>query len=417
MRVCGFTPLDAAEPTEDDDQSPKPDMAVNTWITDRTICSSEQSTLIDSIRPVVTPHGRAAIFINTSGHYLLAQDLVLPGAPIIIDASDVTLDLNGYSLSCSGVCEQMVYAPTDGQLRLKNGMIRGGVTTFSAINTFRLSLQDLYLECTDTPNCYAISAFGVHTVDIYAVIVKGIENSALISARGGSITGSVFQAVEDGLSAVFAEGALIQSNLFRADVALELSGDNIVTHNAIASSSFGIGITMLGGRSIIRRNFIDARGGIAIALHDGNHIIADNNIDGGGILIGAGNNEIMGNMLIDAQMLNESNFAISVLSMGNTLAENLIVRHRCGLMFAAGDNSYRDNIALAVEEGVCGQENIDTGGNLFPTPTCGNHLRGVTEVCDGSDLGFQSCESLGFSRGNLGCSTMCDAYDTSGCVP
>jgi hypothetical protein len=46
--------------------------------------------------------------------------------------------------------------------------------------------------------------------------------------------------------------------------------------------------------------------------------------------------------------------------------------------------------------------------------TCGNNTREGTEQCDGADLNSQTCSTLGFTSGTLGCTNMC-AFDTSSC--
>jgi len=48
-------------------------------------------------------------------------------------------------------------------------------------------------------------------------------------------------------------------------------------------------------------------------------------------------------------------------------------------------------------------------------PLCGNGVRDVSEVCDGSDLGDETCQSLGFESGTLACLGSCDGYDVTGC--
>jgi cysteine-rich repeat protein len=64
-----------------------------------------------------------------------------------------------------------------------------------------------------------------------------------------------------------------------------------------------------------------------------------------------------------------------------------------------------------------------SGGCTFNTagcsagPTCGNGVREGGEVCDGPDLGGQSCQSQGFAGGNLGCNGACSAFNTTGCAP
>ncbi len=46
---------------------------------------------------------------------------------------------------------------------------------------------------------------------------------------------------------------------------------------------------------------------------------------------------------------------------------------------------------------------------------CGNNVREESEVCDGTDLAGQTCQSLGFDAGTLACNVNCDGFNTSGC--
>jgi cysteine-rich repeat protein len=46
---------------------------------------------------------------------------------------------------------------------------------------------------------------------------------------------------------------------------------------------------------------------------------------------------------------------------------------------------------------------------------CGNNVLEAGEECDGAELGGQSCRQLGFSYGELSCSSNC-VLDTSNCV-
>jgi hypothetical protein len=48
-------------------------------------------------------------------------------------------------------------------------------------------------------------------------------------------------------------------------------------------------------------------------------------------------------------------------------------------------------------------------------PLCGNGVRDNGELCDGTDLGGQSCADHGM-KGTLGCSGLC-SFDLSGCAP
>lgn len=49
-------------------------------------------------------------------------------------------------------------------------------------------------------------------------------------------------------------------------------------------------------------------------------------------------------------------------------------------------------------------------------PVCGNDVQEEPEVCDGSDLNSQTCETKGFASGNLACAAGCLSFDTSGCA-
>ena len=47
---------------------------------------------------------------------------------------------------------------------------------------------------------------------------------------------------------------------------------------------------------------------------------------------------------------------------------------------------------------------------------CGNNVREGTEVCDGTDLAGQTCQSQGFDAGTLACFGDCTGFDASGCL-
>lgn len=48
---------------------------------------------------------------------------------------------------------------------------------------------------------------------------------------------------------------------------------------------------------------------------------------------------------------------------------------------------------------------------------CGNNVKEQGEVCDGIDLAGQTCETLGYQSGSLGCNADCSAFSTRRCVP
>jgi hypothetical protein len=69
-------------------------------------------------------------------------------------------------------------------------------------------------------------------------------------------------------------------------------------------------------------------------------------------------------------------------------------------------------------EGGGSGDSIDVYGAGFTSvPTaCGNDLIEGGELCDGTDLGGQTCGDFGCSGGSLACNGSCDGFDTSNCT-
>jgi len=51
-----------------------------------------------------------------------------------------------------------------------------------------------------------------------------------------------------------------------------------------------------------------------------------------------------------------------------------------------------------------------------PNPACGDGVKNGSEVCDGDDLGGETCVTQGFDGGTLVCTGNCAGFDTSGCM-
>ena len=56
--------------------------------------------------------------------------------------------------------------------------------------------------------------------------------------------------------------------------------------------------------------------------------------------------------------------------------------------------------------------------SITAPPGCGNNVQDPPELCDGGDLGGETCQSIGggFTGGSLACNGTCDGWDTSACT-
>jgi cysteine-rich repeat protein len=52
-----------------------------------------------------------------------------------------------------------------------------------------------------------------------------------------------------------------------------------------------------------------------------------------------------------------------------------------------------------------------------PTEDCGNNAVEGSETCDGTDLAGETCETLGWGGGTLGCASDCAGFDETACTP
>jgi len=68
-------------------------------------------------------------------------------------------------------------------------------------------------------------------------------------------------------------------------------------------------------------------------------------------------------------------------------------------------------------DGVCDADETETTcpDDCWTPPECGDGLTEGDEVCDGSDLGVETCTSQGFFTGDLSCLADCSGYDTAAC--
>src|SRR5262245_50234597 len=107
---------------------------------------------------------------------------------------------------------------------------------------------------------------------------------------------------------------------------------------------------------------------------------------------------------------------VEVLSAarGNCSIKFMVKYNQAFVRYGGSCPTLESENAFEVYLNQCTNEVADAaGGGLFPA--CGDGAINVAgEQCDGADLGGESCASLGFVAGTLGCAGC--AFDTSACT-
>lgn len=126
--------------------------------------------------------------------------------------------------------------------------------------------------------------------------------------------------------------------------------------------------------------------------------------------------------LLECRLKAESTFA----SKGDA-AKRAAALEKCGASFGksfgraiaafgAGDCPSTPSAAFDEYLTRCSDDTVAAArGGALPAECGSGAIDAASEQCDGSDLGGDSCASLGFASGTLGCTTAC-RFDTSACA-
>jgi len=90
--------------------------------------------------------------------------------------------------------------------------------------------------------------------------------------------------------------------------------------------------------------------------------------------------------------------------------------HSLMLNSLANDTLYYYKTESCDAVGNCANSTIYDFRTLATGFVCGNEMREGSEICDGTDLAGQTCQSLGYGSGTLGCYVDCSGFNASLCV-
>lgn len=291
-----------------------------------------------SVLPSAADEGRIPIWepttIDTPGRYFLTRDLIVSGDNgIEVDAVDVTLDLNGYSVRhVSRGQHGILLQEGSDEITVRNGRVSGWsncIGISGLVGPPRIRIEDMDLrDCTYGIHLREVETFvirdnHVSETSFVGILVQGVVPGSTEST--GLIEGNLVTTAErDGIQVSSAYGAEIRGNVVsdfctmeppmpldtpRVGLSVHGKGNRIVENVVFGSSTGCLGVRIIFGYdslfennvvvgtglsgieftswSILRGNVAAANGehglvdgelGSSYTLFDGNHCV-----DNGGI--------------------------------------------------------------------------------------------------------------------------------------
>jgi hypothetical protein len=236
-------------------------------------------------RSPIPPAGWSGAFpitITQPGSYFLTQNLSpFTAGGIDIEASDVTLDLNGFTISRTGVCcgvnEDGIFggATLRNAVTVRNGTIDGFATGIQGIAFVRSSFEDLKLAHNVGEGLDIGSGNLVLRVMAWAND-GGIRITQQADNYGGSLT-----------------DCIVSRNTGDAVV---LNANNVFIKGCVIDANTGDGLIVAGSFNNIEDSRITGNIGRGVALNANRNVLVRNNIDGnqGGSVVNVGAGNIVG---------------------------------------------------------------------------------------------------------------------------
>jgi len=304
------------------------------------------------------------------GSYVVTRDIsVSSGSAITIQASQVTIDLNGRTLTSTSGIDPVIAVP-DGSdhISIANGRLVGGSTGIAAVSTTGVVLRLESLEVVGAATD-AIQVVGGLSVDVSRCTVRHVGASGLYAtgqSPGGALplsarlVGNAFTDLAGyGIVLAGARNSEIRGNILTRVRANGIqvegpdAGANLIVENAVT------GVLALGPQV-----------GIVVDFGSSNNLVLNNAVRdfANGILVWSNGNRLAGNVVggsvVNGQLTGNALYVIGsrTLIEGNHLEGNAA----CGIFFGTASHAYRNNMLRGnVGGGVCGTANTDAGGNIL----------------------------------------------------
>ena len=304
--------------------------------------------------------GPTPIIINAPGHYVLGEHIApSSGSSIKIDSSQVTLDLNGFTVhNNDNTVINILGGSTDvtirnGRLRQTNG---NSVITYDSGPKIRLRVERVEIELTDGD--------GIRVSSPGSIEIVGCTIRPIGDGYGIRITAPGTETFRARILDNFVDGSGDEGGI----QLIGLEGGE-VSHNTVHTTEFGISVSGRGG-NLIEANVVGGPHSRGIVVGGDANLVRNNVVrlaeDDGMLVVGSGN-RIVGNVV------NADEDGIEIGGAFNLLEDNLVEVDRgpggeddCAINFLnAGQHAYRNNMLRGGDVAVCGPPNTDAGGNIL----------------------------------------------------
>lgn len=208
---------------------------------------------LDQVRPG-TAIGTLPFTISAPGHYYVTANLATTGSGITIAADDVTLDLNGFTLSGDGDTGDLGIATSGtarARIRIRGGTVRNfAVGIFLAASAAQIVVEDLSVSaCTSNGIQVVSNATGGVTQSVFRRL-RLVGNASGLVLANAAFTGTG-QNLVDGCEALNCTSIGFSISTPGNFVMRCLASGNGTNYSIVPNNRFGVIVAPAGNASLV----------------------------------------------------------------------------------------------------------------------------------------------------------------------
>jgi parallel beta-helix repeat protein len=306
--------------------------------------------------------------ISESGSYYVTQNLSTTGTCITVTADDVTIDLNGFTLTGDGSATHFgIWINNVSNVEVKNGTVRFFEVGINGTWSGTVTESNRVIKVRAMGNGISLASNNNLVKDCTAADSTSFPGYGILAGGGSTVTNNTAYN-NQGNGITTGNGCTVTNNtVYNNQDSGITTGNGCTVTNNTARDNQSAGISVLNGCTVTNNT---AYNSLYAGIHAGlgcsvtNNTVYGNNWSDstveGGIRVSSGcivkNNTLRGNQ--------QNN--IFVFGYDNAIEENLVTGSGNGISFFSGGNFYANNRARgnATNYNNNGSTNTDGGGNV-----------------------------------------------------